>query len=167
RLMFAAAILLVIAAGCKKEENYNQTATTATETTATPTSTTTTVTTSTTGTMSTTTLSDKDKDFVTDAGKGGKAEVELSQDAVSHATNASVKSFAQKLIDDHTKANDELASIATSKGVTIPSEIQGKMKEAKERLLKLTGKSFDQAYVKQMVDDHTSTIKMFEDNSKT
>ncbi|HEV8658785.1 MAG TPA: DUF4142 domain-containing protein [Thermoanaerobaculia bacterium] len=164
RMIFIAVILVLIAAACKKEESYTQSAT-ATETTATSTSVTTTETTVTT-TVAGTMLSDKDKDFVTDAGKGGKAEVELAQDAVSHASNADVKAFAQKLIDDHGKANQELAQLASTKGVTIPSELQSKMKEAKERLMKLTGKSFDQAFIKQMVDDHTSTIKMFEDEAK-
>jgi len=99
-------------------------------------------------------------------GKAGKAEVDVAQDAVTHATNADVKSFAQKLVDDHTKANDDLAKLAASRGVTLPSEMEAKMKEAKERLMKVTGKSFDQAFIKQMVDDHTSLIKKFEDKSK-
>jgi putative membrane protein len=163
RMMFIIAILVVIVAGCKKQENYQ----TATDTSATSTSATATeTTTTTTGTVAGTMLSDKDKDFVTDAGKGGKGEVELAQDAVSHASNADVKAFAQKLIDDHGKANQELAQLAATKGVTIPTEMVAKMKEAKERLMKLTGKSFDQAFIKQMVEDHTNTIKMFEDEAK-
>jgi putative membrane protein len=120
----------------------------------------------TTSTTATGTLTDTDKDFVTSAGKGGKAEVEVAQDAVTHATNADVKAFAQQLVQEHTKANDELTQLASTKGVTIPGEVESKMKEAKERLMKLTGKSFDQAFLKQMVDDHTSTIKSFEDESK-
>ena len=44
--------------------------------------------------------------------------------------------------------------------------MEGKAKEAKERLMKVTGKSFDSAFLKQMVEDHTSTIKAFEDESK-
>jgi len=92
--------------------------------------------------------------------------VELAQDAVSHATNADVKSSAQKLVDDHTKANQELEQFGTSHGVTATAEVEAKAKEAKERIMKLTGKSFDQAFVKQMVDDHTSTIKAFENESK-
>jgi putative membrane protein len=161
-MLFIIAILMVIVAGCKKQEKYQTT----TDTSGTSMSATATETTAT-GTMAaTTTINDKDKDFVTDAGKGGKAEVELAQDALTHAANADVKAFAQKLVDDHTKANQELTQIASTKGVTIPSEIMGKMKEAKERLMKLTGKNFDQAFIKQMVDDHTDTIKMFEDESK-
>ena len=127
-------LLVVATAACKKNETYNETTT--------GTSSTDTSYTATTGAMgmsgatgmtgmtgaSGATLNDKDKDFVTSAGKGGKAEVELAQDALTHATNADVKSFAQKLVDDHTKANQELDQFATSHSVTPPMEIEGKMK---------------------------------------
>jgi putative membrane protein len=138
-------------ATCKRAENYNAT-TTATAT----------ATTGTTATMSTLAVSDKDKDFVTNAGKGGMAEVELARDGTTHATNANVKSFAQKMVDDHTKANQELTQLASSKGVTMPSEMEGTAKELKVRLMKLTGKSYDQAFIKQMVDDHTRVVADFE-----
>lgn len=169
-LVLIALLLVVAMAACKKTETYNND-TAATGTSSTDTSYSSTAATGETGMTGMTgatgaTLNDKDKDFVTTAGKGGKAEVELAQDAVTHAQNADVKSFAQKLVDDHTKANGELEQYATGHGVTIPSEMEGKAKEAKERLAKLTGKSFDQAFVKQMVEDHTSTIKAFEDESK-
>ena len=172
--LFLIALLLVgVVAACQKK-NEETTSTSASDTSATSTTVTTTSETIVTGATGETgmtgpsgaTLNDKDKDFVTSAGKGGKAEVDLAQDALSHAQNADVKSFAQKLVDDHSKANGELERFAESHGTTLPSETEGKMKEAKERLMKLTGKSFDQAFVKQMVDDHTSTIKAFEDESK-
>lgn len=181
QILFIGIIVLALAFACKKTETTNTdttvatdtsvTSTSATDTSATmATSATDTATTATTDTStaatSTVPLSDKDKDFVTSAGKGGMAEVALAQDAVNHATNPDVKAFAQKLIDDHTKANGELSSFASGHGVTIPSDLESKIKEVKERLLKLTGKSFDQAFVKQMVEDHKSTIKMFEDESK-
>jgi putative membrane protein len=154
--------VVVFTFACKKEENENAPVAATTDTTTTASSTS-----ATTGTPAATgTVNDKDKDFITDTGKAGKAEAEVAQDAIAHATNADVKAFAQKLVDDHTKANNDLTQLAGSKGVTLPSETEGKMKEAKERLMKLTGKSFDQAFVKQMVDDHTHLIKEFEEASK-
>src|SRR5919206_1230238 len=103
-------LLVVATAACKKTETYNNETTTGASSTDTYASTTTGAMgesgmTGATGAM---TLNDKDKDFVTTAGKGGKAEVELANDALTHATNADVKSFAQKLVDDHSKANSEL-----------------------------------------------------------
>ena len=171
RALLLSSMILVLFA-CKKEENYNaNTATTdttasATATTATGTTGTTTGTTGAPG-SATATLNDKDKGFVEKAGKGGKAETALAQDAVAHATNPDVKSFAQKLVDDHSNANTQLAQLASTKGVTIPSEMEVKATKAKERLEKLTGKSFDEAFVKQMVEDHKDTIKLFEEASKS
>ena len=171
QLLLMTLLIAVAMAACKKNETYNETATTGTSST-TDTSysagaTGETGMTGMTGTTGTTmTLNDKDKDFVTAAERGGKAEVDMAQDGVSLATNADVKSFAQKLVDDHTKANGELEAFGTSHGMTATAEVEAKAKEAKERIMKLTGKSFDQAFVKQMVDDHTSTIKAFEDESK-
>lgn len=160
--LLAFLLILVAVVACKKNEGYENTE--STETVATDTSgTSTSATTGTTATAAP--LNDTDKDFVTSAERGGKAEVEVAQDALTHATNADVKAFAQKLVDDHTKANEELTQFGTSHGLTAASEIEGKMKEAKERLMKLTGKNFDQAFVKQMIDDHTETIKAFEDES--
>ena len=158
-------LTLGLSFACKNEQYGNTTSTApATDTSTTAVGSTNT---STSGTPAATgTVSDKDKDFITDTGKAGKAEVDVAQDAVTHAQNADVKAFAQKLVDDHTKANNELSQLAATKGVTLPSEIQGTMKEAKERLLKLTGRNFDQAFIKQMIDDHTHTIKEFEDESK-
>src|SRR2546421_8907371 len=124
RILLLALVLAVVLTACKKGESYNESTTATTDTYATNTNATTT-TAPTTGTVATTTIGDKDKDFIVDAGKGGKAEVEVDNDALAHAQDAGVKSFAQKLVTDHTAANDKLAGIATSKGVTIPSEIEG------------------------------------------
>src|SRR5882762_9846695 len=91
-------LLLVLAtAACKKTETTNETTTgtSSTDTYATTDS----GMTGSTGMTGAMTLNDTDKDFVTSAERGGKAEVELAQDGVAHAANAEVKSFAQKLVD--------------------------------------------------------------------
>ena len=165
-LLLIALLLVVATAACKKTETTNETTTGTSSTDMYSTGPTGETGVSAMAAPTGATLNDTDRDFVTAAERGGKAEVELAQDGVAHATNADVKSFAQKLVDDHTKANAELEAFGTSHGVTATAEVEAKAKEAKERIMKLTGKSFDQAFVKQMVDDHTSTIKAFEDESK-
>jgi putative membrane protein len=175
RLSFSLIVLLIVmVTACRKTESYNnETAATASSSTETN-STAATGASGQTGTAGTSgmtgtagaTLNDKDKDFVSAAERGGKAEVDVAQDATAHAENTDVKAFAQKLVDDHTKANAELEQFGLSHGVTTTAEIEAKAKEAKERLAKLTGKNFDQAFIRQMVDDHQATIKTFEDESK-
>jgi putative membrane protein len=70
--------------------------------------------------MSSTMLSSADRDFIMKAADGGRAEVELGQLAVSKASNSDVKAFAQRMVDDHGKANNELMQLAQTKGVTLP-----------------------------------------------
>jgi putative membrane protein len=65
-------------------------------------------------------LSGDDEKFVMKAAEGGKAEVELGNLALSKASSADVKQFAQRMVDDHSKAGDELAQLAQSKGITLP-----------------------------------------------
>ncbi len=102
-----------------------------------------------------------DRKFVTEAAHGGLAEVELGQLATQKASNADVKSFGQMMVDDHTKANDELKTLASGKGITLPSALDAKDKATKARLEKLSGDQFDKAYMETMVKDHKTDIAEF------
>jgi putative membrane protein len=62
-------------------------------------------------------LSNDDKKFIMEAAHGGMMEVELGKIAAQKATSDEVKQFAQRMVDDHSKANDELMQLASSKGV--------------------------------------------------
>ncbi len=112
-------------------------------------------------------LSSADHKFVTDAAEGGMAEVQLGQLAVSKATNSDVKNFAQRMIDDHSKANDQLKSTASGQGVTLPTSVGTKNQAIYDRLNKLSGAAFDKAYVEQMVKDHEMDVKEFERESQS
>src|SRR5581483_255211 len=99
-------------------------------------------------------ISSADKTFITKAAEGGLAEVELGQLAKDKAQDPKVKEFGDRMVTDHTKANDELKSLASQKGVTLPTEVSAKDKAEKDRLSKLSGDQFDRAYMKYMVQDH-------------
>lgn len=108
------------------------------------------------------TLSSHDLKFVSEAATGGMTEVKASQLAVDKAINPDVKSFAQKMIDDHTKANLELKTLAEGKGVTMPTDLTSSQQSHIDDLTKLGGDDFDKAYVKMMVKDHQSTVDLFQ-----
>jgi putative membrane protein len=103
-----------------------------------------------------------DSVFMNEAAQGGMAEVELGQMAASKAQNAEVKQFGEKMVADHTKANNELKELAGRLAVTLPTEPNPKQKETKERLSKLSGAEFDKEYVKVQVEDHEKTVALFE-----
>jgi putative membrane protein len=108
------------------------------------------------------TLTSQDRTFVDKAAIGGMAEVQLGQLAVKNAKSADVKNFGQRMIDDHTKANNELTSLATAKGLTPPAELDSKNKSTLERLSKLSGDQFDKAYISDMVTDHEEDVAEFQ-----
>lgn len=115
---------------------------------------------------STASLSGDDRSFMTEAATGGMAEVELGRLAAEKGQSADVKKFGQRMVDDHSKANDELKQLATKKGVTLPTDLTGEQKSEKEKLSKLSGAAFDKEYMSAMVEDHDKDVKAFQDKSK-
>ena len=109
-------------------------------------------------------LSSSDKKFIMETGQGGMMEVELAKLAVEKASNEEVKQYAQRLVDDHTKANDELTQLASQKGVMIPHDEKAMMK-GKDKLSKLSGAEFDREFMSMMIKDHAKEVKEFEDVS--
>ena len=102
-----------------------------------------------------------DNTFVKKAAEGGMAEVELGNLAVQKATNPDVKQFGQRMVDDHSKANDEIRPLASKQGVTIPTKLAHKDQALKNRLEKLSGEAFDKAYMEAMVKDHRADVNAF------
>src|SRR5262249_46856946 len=86
------------------------------------------------------------KHFLKEAGAGGRAGVTLGQMAAEKAASEDVKKFGQRMVDDHTKAGDELKKLAAAEGVTLPAEMDRKAKAVQQRLSQLSGAEFDRAY---------------------
>ena len=107
-------------------------------------------------------LSSSDRKFVTEALKGGMAEVELGKLASERASSDAVKQFGKRMADDHGKAGDELKTLAQGKGITPPSALEAKDAQLRDRLAKLAGAEFDRAYVDAMVKDHRKDVKDFQ-----
>lgn len=115
---------------------------------------------------STTRLTPSERTFVHKAAEGGKAEVELGKLATEKASSQQVKDFGQRMVDDHTKANDQLKQVASEEGISLPDRLNAKDEATKARLEKLSGKAFDRAYMRDMVTDHTQDVSEFRTESK-
>ncbi len=111
-------------------------------------------------------LAAADKAFVLEAARGGMAEVELGRLAADKASNADVKQFGQRMVDDHSKASDELKGLASQKNITLPTEPDAQQKALQARLSKLSGDAFDKAYIQAMVADHNKDVAAFTRASK-
>ncbi len=107
-------------------------------------------------------LSKVDKTFITKAAEGGTAEVQMAQLAQQKSQDASVKQFAQDMIDDHTPNNEKLASLATQKGITAPTEPNAAQQKMLTKLQGLDGAKFDHAYLTGQVKAHQAMLKLFE-----
>jgi len=103
--------------------------------------------------------------FVKEAAQGGLAEVELGQLAVRRAKDEDVKQFAQRMVDDHSKANDELKQLASQKGWTLPTDVSSKQRADITRLTNASDASFDREYMHHMVMDHDHDVKAFQQYS--
>jgi putative membrane protein len=106
-----------------------------------------------------------DAKFVTTAAADGMAEVNAANMALQKSTNAGVKKFATMMVTDHTKAGDELAAIAKTKNITLPTTPTDDQKKMADDMAKMNGKDFDKDYVNAMVDGHEKAVKLFEDAS--
>jgi len=104
---------------------------------------------------------DPDASFYKQAAEAGIAEVSAGQQALQKADNQKVKDFGQKMVSDHTKANDELKQLAATKNVKLPTTPSvGEMGE-KTKLDVLSGGAYDKSYIEGQIKDHEHVIALF------
>jgi putative membrane protein len=103
-----------------------------------------------------------DMKFAMTAAQDGMTEVELGRLAVQKGTSDAVKQFGQRMIDDHSTANQQLMQLASSKGMTLPTTLDAKHAAMVAKFQRLSGAQFDRAYAKQMVQDHRKAVDLFQ-----
>lgn len=112
-------------------------------------------------------LSRKDHNFLIDAAQAGNMEVRASKIALAKTQNPSVKQFAETMVEDHTRAGDELHKLAAAKGLQVPTLTSknetGRIQREKINLLGvMNGMNFDRHYSSMIgVSAHKDTIKLF------
>jgi putative membrane protein len=105
---------------------------------------------------------EKDTDFAVTAADGGMLEVELGKIAQQKATHPEVKKFAQMMVEDHSKANDELKALAAQKNISLPATLSEKNQERLNDMQEKSGADFDKDYMDFMVNDHEEDVDAFE-----
>jgi len=99
-----------------------------------------------------------DKKFARDAAVDGLIEVELCKLASQKASRDDIKQFAQNIVDDYTKANDQLKEAAGKDNIPIPDSLDSKHQSRVHKLSKLSGENFDKAFVKDQVKDYEAEV---------
>ncbi|MCX6216264.1 DUF4142 domain-containing protein [Spirosoma sp.] len=113
---------------------------------------------------------EESNEFAVKAATGGMMEVELGRMAQEKAQSQDVKEFGAMMVTDHSKANDELKTIAATHNITLPTTLGEDEQKHVNDMAKLTGAEFDKKYVSMMVDDHKEDIDLFKkaaDDEKT
>jgi putative membrane protein len=103
-----------------------------------------------------------DRMFVSKAMQGSMAEVQLAQLTLQKSSNDQVKQFAQRMIDDHTKLNEQMKPVADQLGVKAPDQISKGDRKTIAELQGLSGSAYDQAYIRDMVKDHKQDLGQFQ-----
>ena len=110
-------------------------------------------------------MTSQDHNFIMDAAMGGMMEVELGRVAAEKGMSEAVKKFGQRMVDDHSQANSELMSLASSKGITLPTELDAKHRAEVTKFSAMSGAELDREYAKMMVSDHRKDVSEFEKES--
>ncbi|WBV58123.1 DUF4142 domain-containing protein [Chryseobacterium daecheongense] len=106
-------------------------------------------------------LSDQDKKFADGAAQGGLMEVMMGKLAATNASDKNVKNLGEMMVKDHSKANEELKSWASTVGYTLPTSLDAEKQKKYDELKSKKGAEFDRMYSDLMVSDHKEDIVEF------
>jgi putative membrane protein len=102
------------------------------------------------------------EEFVKQAAMDGMAEVQLGKVALERSQDPKIRQFAQRMVDDHSKANDKLAAVAKSKNLELPKALDAEHEAKVQAMSSKSGAAFDAAYREHMNADHSEAIALFE-----
>jgi len=103
-----------------------------------------------------------DKGFLEKAAKSAQMEIQMGRLGQQHASSPAVKEFAQRLVQDHQKAQQELQTLASARGL----EIKESNEKHHDKLAKKHGADFDKEFIKEAVKEHRKDVKSFEKEAK-
>ena len=103
--------------------------------------------------------------FVTKATRDGLAEIQMGTLAQQRSSDEKVKSFAARMVADHTKANAELAALAKRKNLEVPTDLDDKNATMVHSVGTKPPSEFDAEYGKRMIESHEAAVTLFSDAS--
>jgi putative membrane protein len=95
-------------------------------------------------------LAEEDRDLMQDLAYANLGEIALGRMAVDKTMSLAVRSYAQKIIDSHTRAQNELEKLAKSHGLSLPGETDMRHKTIGLGLRGLAGGVFDAQYIRRV-----------------
>lgn len=107
-----------------------------------------------------------DTEFAVDAADGGMLEVKLGELAQTNGASPAVKEFGKMMVTEHSKANEELTALASTKNISLPLSLSEDNQKKVDELASKKGADFDKAYAAFMVDDHKDDLDEFQEAAK-
>ncbi|HEY7642253.1 MAG TPA: DUF4142 domain-containing protein [Steroidobacteraceae bacterium] len=104
--------------------------------------------------------------FVSQAAVIGKAEIELGQLALKNTQDKQVRTYAERMVKDHSAADQKLKAIAAKENLQLPQSLDPEHESLKTKLQGLKGEEFDRAYVQAMANGHDKAVALFESASQ-
>lgn len=107
--------------------------------------------------------------FIERARAGNAFEIESSKLALEKATQPALKNFARSMIDDHSKAEQRLTSVATDIGQRGDANVTMEPRQRRniDALQAATGAEFDKLYAKQQLEAHQMSVQLYESYSES
>ena len=103
-----------------------------------------------------------EKEFVSNAARGGALEVQLGNLAAQKASSEDVKRFGERMATDHSQLGQKLQQVASNLNLTPDQNLTPAQQSSVNRLEKLSGKAFDREYIRSMISDHERDIAEFQ-----
>jgi putative membrane protein len=102
-----------------------------------------------------------DNRFVREVAADNMLEVSMGQLAARKAENSEVKQFAQRMVADHNKLQNDWVDMASKNGLNFKTGFGKNHRKKLDQLQKLSGKDFDRAYMTLMIQDHKDYVDYF------
>jgi putative membrane protein len=102
-------------------------------------------------------LTSRDANFLVQAASRAEEQLELGRLVSERGSSEAVKEFGQRMVADYGRAKEELAQLATRKGLVLPAGIGREQTVTIARLSRLSGPEFDRAYL-QMRQDYDRDV---------
>lgn len=107
-----------------------------------------------------------DRQFITSAAESGLAEVELSRLALQRASDPAVRDYAERMVNAHIEANQQLVGIAAEEGISTPRSLSPEHEQLRQELAGLSGSAFDRRYMEAQIAEHRRAINLFEETAE-
>lgn len=107
--------------------------------------------------------------FIERARASNAFEIESSRLALDKAVQPALKNFARMMIDDHTRADQKLVSVAHGAGQTPAEKVEMEPLQRRqiEALTKASGAEFDKLYADAQLEAHKMSVQLFQTYAET